>query len=717
MGQDVNTDWQATPLSGATALQQANIATAGVPGSLQSNQAQQTQEAFHNMDVGDPDSVNSAFGALLRAGATDQAKAVQDLSFQRWKIAGQQSGASALDTALAAPSSGVPAAAPAPAAPSPAPSTPGLPSGPLTPAQQAKQQAVMGFADQSLQALRAIQDPEARAVSAQAVREHAQELGVPDQFIDAALGDLSDAHLGEMDANFQQVLQHPAYGGQGDAGPVPLHAATIGAMNHPDSLTNPDVLRAVTGIAAHGGDTTQIQAAISAAMGFQGPVSPGQRVVQNGEQTVGPTYGQVNPAPGSRVFNADTGAPIVTGDANPAPAVVQAFGPAETPLIVKPTQGTANLIPSGGSGTPPTPAGDAGGGAASPPHPGYQPTVSAASVLPAVQAHPAQYLSGILGVPVKINSLERSPEHNADVGGSPTSEHIPGNGFAADFDVPAGMTHDQVAQKFLAAGIPFDQLIFEKNGSGHIGWGLANGGPQRGQVLDRTNQAQASAAPTGGAGDGMMHGKMVSAPFHPPGTPPGAMFTQAPDGSLSPVAGTVAGALDVGGAQASAAVNPQVQQAQHAIQSYKNVAANIATASGPAIVSILGDLSGNTGAPPKDIIQSFGLPQQWIGNVEGFGGSGKLTPAMRQQAADAVYSHVQSTYAQAQQFNAQRAGDEQQGGLRAGALQAALPAAPPQYYITAPPKSAETVGKTIQTPKGVFTWSGTGWRPTTQTPS
>src|SRR5260370_15822253 len=88
----------------------------------------------------------------------------------------------------------------------------------------------------------------------------------------------------------------------------------------------------------------------------------------------------------------------------------------------------------------------------------------------------------VLGVPLRVTSGYRTPAHNAEIGGSATSDHP--NGLAADF-VPEGMTPYEAYRRLkgaISAGTlpPFDQLIFYA-GDDHIHVGL---GPRlRGAVL------------------------------------------------------------------------------------------------------------------------------------------------------------------------------------------------------------------------------------------
>ena len=67
-------------------------------------------------------------------------------------------------------------------------------------------------------------------------------------------------------------------------------------------------------------------------------------------------------------------------------------------------------------------------------------------------------LRSLLGKPISINSAYRSPEVNAAIRGSKTSQHC--HGTAADIRV-AGMTPDQVVKKILASTLPYDQVIRE----------------------------------------------------------------------------------------------------------------------------------------------------------------------------------------------------------------------------------------------------------------
>jgi hypothetical protein len=67
-------------------------------------------------------------------------------------------------------------------------------------------------------------------------------------------------------------------------------------------------------------------------------------------------------------------------------------------------------------------------------------------------------LRAVLGKPISINSAYRSPEVNAAIKGSKTSQHC--HGTAADIRV-AGMVPEQVVKRIIASALPYDQVIRE----------------------------------------------------------------------------------------------------------------------------------------------------------------------------------------------------------------------------------------------------------------
>lgn len=91
-----------------------------------------------------------------------------------------------------------------------------------------------------------------------------------------------------------------------------------------------------------------------------------------------------------------------------------------------------------------------------------------------------QRIRAVLGVPMIVTSGYRTPEHNSEISGSPTSDHP--NGLAADF-VAKGLT-PYAAYTLLSQNMDrlgnFDQVIYyAADNHIHVGYGPR----MRGQVL------------------------------------------------------------------------------------------------------------------------------------------------------------------------------------------------------------------------------------------
>jgi len=107
-----------------------------------------------------------------------------------------------------------------------------------------------------------------------------------------------------------------------------------------------------------------------------------------------------------------------------------------------------------------------------------------------VRANPSTFFSQL--VPgVTITSGARNPEHNAEVGGVPNSEHIPGNGMAYDLVPPKGMTMDQLAAQLKGLGA---HQVLNEGDHVHVGWSAdqltANGQLTSTDLRSRAGQAE-----------------------------------------------------------------------------------------------------------------------------------------------------------------------------------------------------------------------------------
>jgi len=83
----------------------------------------------------------------------------------------------------------------------------------------------------------------------------------------------------------------------------------------------------------------------------------------------------------------------------------------------------------------------------------------------------------VLQCPIIISSGYRSPKVNAAIGSISTSAHC--QGYAADFIAPGFGAPQEVAKAIIAAGIAFDQLIWEFGAWVHFSISPQN----RGEVL------------------------------------------------------------------------------------------------------------------------------------------------------------------------------------------------------------------------------------------
>lgn len=116
------------------------------------------------------------------------------------------------------------------------------------------------------------------------------------------------------------------------------------------------------------------------------------------------------------------------------------------------------------------------------------PTPEAEANLKALCEHVLQPIRDHYGKGVKVNSAYRSPESNAAVGGSKTSDHC--KGMAADIEIP-GVPNAELAE-YIKANHKFTQLILEfytpgipDSGWVHVSYDQSN---LKGQCLTATKQ-------------------------------------------------------------------------------------------------------------------------------------------------------------------------------------------------------------------------------------
>lgn len=89
-------------------------------------------------------------------------------------------------------------------------------------------------------------------------------------------------------------------------------------------------------------------------------------------------------------------------------------------------------------------------------------------------------LRAAIGGPLKINSGYRGPALNRRIGGATKSQHLAGE--AADLQAP-GLQVVELFQRLIGLKLPYDQLIYEVNGSARWVHVSHRAGANRGQIL------------------------------------------------------------------------------------------------------------------------------------------------------------------------------------------------------------------------------------------
>ncbi len=282
------------------------------------------------------------------------------------------------------------------------------------------------------------------------------------------------------------------------------------------------------------------------------------------------------------------------------------------------------------------------------------------------------YLAGIVGSPVKITSNLRSPQRNAQVGGSPTSAHLTGQAY--DF-VPQGISTKDAADRLARSGIPFDQI---EDGGDHvhisfaptnrkqvISSKMANSGP------DAFDAAFGNAAPAAS-------GAKADKPYYPAGDSRNGPAAVTVGGAGAGSSGGGGDAFDAafGGGSGSAASGGKPQQA--------------------AAPGMLQSASAGVVQGARDVMSSIDPLAQWVDKKIGPITLGGLLPTAEQAHANNLAARGQfdqqygdNTTAQvgrvggeiAASLPALAAGGEILGPLAAGVSRAAPAVAPGVNFL------------------------------------
>jgi hypothetical protein len=206
-------DWNAGQVNPVTMGQQAQA------NALELGQRQATLNALQGIDLNNPDSISQGLGKLVKANALEQAGAVNNLAFQRQMRANIPTYMQTIADAMRGQSSD-PGAQPA-----------------ASGAQPGADQQALGFMTQAKTAVDNLASlpQDQRPAAFQKVKADFLQRGVPEQAIDAAGQDLSDAGLKNLSAHYGDVIAH----GQASlAGQTPPEVAPHPSNNWYDNLSN-----------------------------------------------------------------------------------------------------------------------------------------------------------------------------------------------------------------------------------------------------------------------------------------------------------------------------------------------------------------------------------------------------------------------------------------------------------------------------------------------
>ena len=666
--------------------------TGAVSQGTQVGQQMAAASALRGIDINDPASVNKGMGALVRAGATDQASALANLGFLRFQqqaaIQGYGDAASLFSGQSSAGGPQSPPAAPDQSA--------------MSAEQMADAQQVAQFGKTSADQLLSIKDPQLRQDQADAISAQAQKMGVPDSFVQSALGDLSDEHLAGLSANYGKWLQHPVLGGSG-TGPMPdLHPTSQAYTQAPNPFSNPNVLRFLIqqGVLRNP-QLPAIVDALKPAQGYTGVVSPGATASFGGQPTMQAPNQPMDVAPGGKVFQPDTGQQVAAN-----PALQQNVTVAPGSNVFGFNQQTGQFSDPNNPNGPP-----AGGGAQAGASGGAAPNNNPAGVkTPATGKWPGQTGTTPGGLAIFDNPSDGYAAADKNLLSYATTHGVNTIAGIVNRWTPPGVDGNpdqgpRIAAISKALGV-----------SPTVPLDLQGNPVLRHALLSQIIQGETGGGPTTtqqAAGGQPEFGGKVMAP--PVAGPHGGLFQTDFTGQVH---GT-GQALDPGALNSvrqTTISNEQVKGAQTALANWQAMTTNASQMTGPAAMGMVDSMvSAYSGLGARQmnvnaLMATFGIPAQLQGAFQkAFEGKGPLTVpdasgiARRRLFVRAVALRPRrSDRSGPTQFCA-AAGRRSQGvGWRASANATA-------FLCLPPPPSTHVNGAVIETPGGKFQWNGQRW--------
>ena len=685
---DINVNWGAAPVP-------QDYTAAALEGA-KAGQEQRAISALQGIDLNDPASVNNGMAGLVRSGATDMAKALQEVAFQRFKN-------QAYVSSYNSPFLGAQGQSPATTVlAQTAPTQPGgeaLPgSGETSPAEHERQIGIMNFGKQSADALLQEKDPTLRKAQADVIEAKAKAMGIPSDFTQSALGDLSDPHLQSLSDNWGQWLEHPSFGGSNPDVVPTIHPVERKYAQAPNRLYDPAVLDSLARRAQLGIDDRNFIEALKAGQGYTGPVAAGDQVEAGGQRTDQAPYAPIATAPGQQVKNTNTGENI--GAPVPLPKTLESVPAPNTAVVFNQNTGATEIARDGGG----TPAPAASGGTLNNPA--------------GVKALPTGKWPGQTGVDPKTGLVTFD---------SPSSGYAAADQNLLSYATSHGLnTVQDIVHRWTPAGVDGnpDQSARIAGISHSLGvtpttpLDIVNNPVLRHQLLAQIISGERPGDMGGGGGGtgAPIAGKTLGAPTTLPGLP--GQHQVGFTGEVMPaVPGTY---VDPQDARKSMLSNPQVLDAQSSLSNWNAMRANAASMTGPTAMGMLDSMVraySGLGARQMNVdalMKTFSFPQQMEGKLRSaLLGQGPLTPEMRNQILEAASNYISTRYDTADKIVQGERGAVQTGNGNPAFLDGVLPPKPPPFHITLPPLSERTNGMVIDTPNGLRRWvvsgSQSGW--------